>query len=177
LSDPVSVSARLVGMERGRPPQSQLILDVILRNETLQARWFLVPAVVPPAPDGGVAAVEVSLWHGKGRVVVGHFLGRGGVHALALPPGAEVRVRELRVSSWTEPAMPLQLHVVIGKRVRIGGDDISAWFPVDPACDQMADALAAVDLIFTRHTPDHREVPIVTEVDQELRVEVLPDLC
>ena len=88
-----------------KPPLVELYFDVVLRNDRAEPRWFLVPSNLGPGTSalltkGGVDGVEVFGPRGKGRVVIGHFLGTGGFYALLLPARAEVRLQMFPISYW-----------------------------------------------------------------------------
>src|SRR5260370_25967184 len=84
-------------MQFGKPPLVELYFDVVLRNDRSEPRWFLLPSNLDPesaaiGTKGGVDGVEVFAPHGAGRVIIGHFLGTGGVEPPLFAAPAHVRV-------------------------------------------------------------------------------------
>src|SRR5688572_7813558 len=88
-----SVEAKLLEKNYGKPPLMVLKLELTLKNGDDEPRWFLVPRKLPAGNEKGVNGVEVRAFEGKGRAVVGRFIGTAGFHALLLPPKAEVTLR------------------------------------------------------------------------------------
>src|ERR1700730_17082211 len=112
-------------MRLRKPPLVELYFDVLLRNNQAEPRWFLLPSNLssesaPAGAKGGVDGVEVFAPHGKGRVIIGHFLGTGGFQALLLPAHAEVRLRMFPISYWGDLPDRIQVDVVAAKRLMIG---------------------------------------------------------
>jgi hypothetical protein len=155
------VEARLVERVRGRPPRSDLILDLTVENPAAEDRWCILPAVLPAAEQGGVFAVEVSLLAGSGRVLLGKLLGTASAQALLVPAGARIRLSRLVVATWGEVPLPLQLDVTLATHAVVGSDDLALWFPENPRCDSTADVAGPVDLISSRATEDRSEQPLV----------------
>jgi hypothetical protein len=168
------VEARLVEQVRRRPPKSDLVLDVLVENPEEAARWCILPAVLPVPEEGGIFGVEVSLLGGEGRVLVGRLLGRRAAHALLLPAGARIRLRQLVVGIWGELEPPLRLDVALATRALLGDEDLLAWFPSDPLCDVEADVGAPVDLLAARSAEGLKEQPLalqgVTSAVLEVRI-------
>ena len=163
-----------------KPPLVDLYFDVTLRNEK-RARWFLLPSNLGPgipsmATKGGVDGVEVFNPRGKGRVVVGHFLGTGGFYALLLPSNAVLRLRMFPISFWGDPPDHVEIQVAIAGKLTLGGEDGSSWFRVDPTSSVRADitdeATNSMRMIRSRHTPDLKEVKTFIQEDQRLSVPV-----
>jgi len=108
-------------MRLRKPPLAELYFDIRLRNDGAAARWFLLPsnllgsATTSIGEKGGVDTLEVFAPRGRGRVIIGHFLGTGGFQALRLPPHAEVRLRRFPISYWGEPPAHLRIEVAIAK--------------------------------------------------------------
>ena len=118
-----------------KPPLVEIVFDVVLRNDRAQPRWFLLPSHMypdkPGIPEkGGVDALEVFAPRGKGRVIVGRFLGTGGYQALLLPAHAEIHLRGLPISYWGDVPDSLQVGVLVAKRLMIGSDPPRSWFQV-----------------------------------------------
>ena len=166
------MEARLVGRVRGRPPRSELVLDVTVENPAAQDRWCILPSVLPLPQQGGVFGVEVSLLGGSGRVLLGRLLGTASVQALLLPPGARIRLRKLLVATWGELPEALRLDVALAPRAAIGPDDLGHWFPDDARCDPSADVADPVDLISSRATDDRSELPLVLTDPTTTRLEI-----
>jgi hypothetical protein len=168
-------------MRYRKPPLAELYFDVVLRNDRGQSRWFLLPSNLNPEKTGiptkgGVDALEVFASHGKGRVIVGHFLGTGGFHALLLPGHAEVRLRMFPISYWGDLPDRLQVEVVTAKRLTIAGKDAATWFKVNPTSSVQADISEnptdSNRMIRSRRTPDNREVTTHFEQDQRIKLQV-----
>ena len=159
-------------MRLRRPPLAELYFDVMLRNDRSERRWFLLPSnlgsgAAAIGEKGGVDALEAFAPHGQGRVVIGHFLGTGGFHALLLPPRAEVRLRLFAISYWGDPPDHLRIEVVIAKALTIGGEKAEEWFGSDPLSSVKADitenAESPMRMLRSKSTPDNKEVGIVIE--------------
>ena len=162
-----------------KPPLVELIFDVVLRNDRAQPRWFILPsnlnAEKPGIPmTGGVDTLEVLAPRGKGRVIIGHFLGTGGFQALLLPAHAEIHLRALPISYWGDVPDRVPVEVIVAKRLRIAGESARTWFQVNPMCSTKADisetANGQTALPHSRHTPDNKEV--TTLIDEDLRLEL-----
>ena len=173
------VTMRFVNLKFGKPPLTELYFDVVLRNNRAGPRWFLLPRNLSPdntplATKGGVDVLEVFAPKGKGRVIIGEFLGTGGFQALLLPPGAEVRLRGLKISFWGDLPDSLQVEIVVAKSLLIGGERASNWFGLDPASSTRADisewAPDAGRHVRTKRTRDNKEVPTRIEEDRRLQV-------
>lgn len=181
VSSRPSVKMRLREMRFGKPPLVKLYFDVVLRNNRAEPRWFLLPkslgAGMPSlGTKGGVDGIEVFAPRGKGRVIIGHFLGTGGFQALLLPGGAKVRIRLFRISFWGDLPEHIQVEVLTAKRLTIGAEEVNAWFGVSPLSSNMADIGERADnpmrILSARHTPDNKEVATVIEEDQRFKLQV-----
>src|SRR5205807_5393294 len=110
------------------PPLAELYFDVTLRNDRTAPRWFLLPSNLGSGMAAigkkGVDTLEVFAPQGQGRVIVGHFLGTGGFHALLLPPRAEVRLRLFPISDWGDPPANLEIEIVMARQLTIGGESV-----------------------------------------------------
>jgi hypothetical protein len=176
---PVEIKFR--EMRFGTPPLVRLYFDITLRNHRDEPRWFLLPSnlsadAAPIASKGGVDHVEVFAPRGEGRVVIGHFLGTGGFHALRLPAGAQVRLRLFSISYWGDVPAQLRIEVVTAKRLRIGDENAETWFSTDPTSSLKADiaenAEDAMHTISSKATPDNREVATFVEEDGRYEIQV-----
>ncbi len=168
-------------MRFGKPPLAYLSFDVVLRNDRKSPRWFLLPSNLGPghAPigeKGGVDVLEVFAPRGKGRVIIGHFLGTGGFHALRLPAHAEVRLRMFPISYWGDLPDQLQVEVVTATLLTIDGKDAATWFKGNPTASVKADISENLTdprwMISSRHSPGDREVPAHIEPDQRIKLQV-----
>jgi hypothetical protein len=168
-------------MHLGKPPLVELYFDVVLRNDRSESRWFLLPSNLDPesaaiGAKGGVDGVEVFAPHGTGRVIIGHFLGRGGFNALRLPARAQVRMRMFPISYWGDLPDHLQIEVVAAKHLTIGGELAESWFGVNPMSRARADiaesSLNPRRVLRAKHTPDNREAPTLIEADRRFEVTV-----
>lgn len=177
---PAEIKFRELRMRK--PPLVELYFDVVLRNDRAEQSWFLLPSNLGPGTSalltkGGVDGVEVFAPPGKGRVVIGHFLGTGGFYALLLPARAEVRLRMFPISYWGDLPDRLQVEVVIATRLTLGGESAAAWFGLNPISSARADVRESVlsqnRMVRARHTPDRKEVVTLIEKESRLKVEVL----
>lgn len=164
-----------------KPPLVELYFDVVLRNDRSEPRWFLLPSNLNSesmeiAAKGGVDTLEVFAPHGKGRVIIGRFLGTGGFQALLLPARSEVRLRFFPISFWGDLPDHLEVEIVMAKRLMIGGEKAEAWFNVNPMCSARADiaesVLSQTRMLRFRHTPDNKEVATVIDEDRRLKPQV-----
>ena len=165
-------------MRLRKPPLAELYFDIRLRNDGAAARWFLLPsnllgsATTSIGEKGGVDTLEVFAPRGRGRVIIGHFLGTGGFQALRLAPHAEVRLRRLRISYWGNPPDHLRIEVVIAKTLTIGGEKAEEWLGSDPSssvrADIAEDATALSRMSRSKRTPDNKEVVTTIEGDRRL---------
>lgn len=180
ISEP-PIEIKFRNMRFGRPPLVYLSFDVLLRNEQETPRWFLLPSNLgsghgPIGEKGGIDTLEVFLPRGKGRVVVGRFLGTGGFNALLLPQHAEVHLRLLPISYWGDPPTNLEIEIVIAKQLTIGGDRAEEWFGKSPLssvkADIVEDAENPMRMRTSKRTKDNKEVLPVIEEDQRLRLQV-----
>lgn len=162
-----------------KPPLVELVFDVVLRNNRDQPRWFLLPTNLNPektriASHNGVDALEVFAPSGKGRVIIGHFLGTGGFQALLLPAHAEIHLRALPISYWGEVPDDLLIEVLVAKRLMIDGEAARTWFQVNPTCSKRADITETISgrtrMLHSRHTRDNKEV--ATLIDEDLRLQL-----
>ncbi len=168
-------------MRVGRPPLVYLSFDVLIRNDRKSPRWFLLPSNLGPGhasigEKGGVDTLEVFAPRGKGRVIVGRFLGTGGFQAMLLPAGAKVRLRRFPISYWGEPPANLQIEVVIARQLTIGGERAERWFALNPMSSVTADIAEEAESSTTqsrsKRTHDNKEVAPVITVDRKLQLEV-----
>src|SRR2546423_8957186 len=163
------------------PPLVELVFDVVLRNDRAQPRWFLIPSNLNPQKTGipsigGVDALEVFAPTGKGRVVLGHFLGTGGFQALLLPAHAEIHLRALPISYWGDVPDDLRVEIIVAKRLMIDGESARRWFQINPMCSTSADITEAISgrtrMLHSRHTSDNKEVTTLIDEDRRLNLPV-----
>jgi hypothetical protein len=168
-------------MHFGKPPLVNLFFDVVLRNDRNAPRWFLLPSnlgsgAASIGDKGGIDMLEVFAPPGKGRVIIGRFLGTGGFQALLLPAHAEVRLQMFPISYWGDVPDCLQVHLVLAKGLIIGREPARKWFGIDPMSSVKADiaetALNPMRILRTRRTPDGREVGIWIEEESRFRLPV-----
>ena len=177
---PSEVQIRFVEMKFRKPPLVDLYFDVTLRNNSSEPKWFLLPSNLGQNNQldpsrGGVDAVEVFALKGRDRVLIGHFLGTGGFHALQLAGGAEVRMRNFAISFWGDPPDQLAVSVIIAKQLTIGGESAATWFGVDPLISGKADTAengeGRTRAVHSKRAPDSREVS--TLIEEASRVELM----
>lgn len=166
----------------GKPPLINLWFDVLLRNDDESAKWFLFPGSLGTQhggieEKGGINALEVFAPTGKGKVIVGRFLGTGGFHAILLPAHAEVRLSRFPISYWGELPSMVPIEVVIAKSLTITGEDAATWFGRDPVSDVKAEISEDAEdvrrfLVFTKHSVDNKEVRPSIDVDRRVNLNV-----
>jgi hypothetical protein len=180
LAEKLPVTLDFVDVRYKHPPLVDVFFDVALDNDASYARWFLLPTRLPSLPPeqdrrGGIEGVEVLRLAGKGRVVLGRFLGTRGFQALFVPAQAELNLRRLSFGSWTEAPRSFTTEAVIAKDVTIGGEPLRDWFGCDPLSDAHADVtLDQAQTIAERHTAGRSELPIV--IIEGRNVELYVDL-
>jgi len=167
-------------MRLRKPPLAELYFDITLHNYQTGPRWVLLPSNLPGTSalltKGGVDTVEVFEPRGRGRVIVGHFLGTGGFYALLLPARAEVRLQMFPISYWGNPPDQLQLEVLTAKGLTIGGETAEAWFGLDPTSSARAaiaeSVLSQTRMVGSRHSPDRKEVKAMSKEEKRFKLEV-----
>jgi hypothetical protein len=164
-----------------KPPLVELVFDVVLRNDRAQPRWFILPSHIypdkPQIPEkGGVDVLEVFAPHGKGRVIIGRFLGTGGFQVLLLPAHSQIHLRSLPISYWGDVPDTMQVEIMTATRLMIDGKDAASWFNVNPSSSVRADISEnptdSNRMIRSRRTPDNREVTTHIEPDQRFKLPV-----
>ncbi|BAZ28116.1 hypothetical protein NIES4074_05470 [Cylindrospermum sp. NIES-4074] len=159
-----SVEIKFVDMIFGKPPKAQLLMDVTLHNHYDQPCWFLLPHDINSLAigQGGVNRVEAFEFRGKGRVVVGRFLGTPDLRAFLLPAGAKLKIRRLPIELWEEKTVDqVQIEVVVASQLTINGEPGAVWFGTNPMSDIEADVTVdESDRIGLREMPNFDEVPI-----------------
>ena len=181
LSSRPTIEMKFRELKYRKPPLVLLYFDVVLRNSRSEPRWFLLPKSLSPknssiGAKGGVDGLEVFAPQGKGRVIIGHFLGTGGFQALLLPARAEVRLRLFPISFWGELPDHLQVELLIARRLAIGGEDAEVWFGENPVSSVRADIAERSDdimrMLRSRHAPDNKEVATLIEEDRRIELQV-----
>jgi hypothetical protein len=165
MGEPVEV--KYLGIEPGHPPMATVRLEVTLRNNANQPRWFILPMELgqppsrPTKPGEGVDGASVVALEGKGRVVIGRFQGRAGVQAILLPANGHVRIDRLKVMVFEEQRGKMPVDVVVATSLTVGGEPGEKWMGDAPQSDAGADVSEdKATTLGSRHTPDRREVPI-----------------
>ena len=176
---PAEIKFRELHMRK--PPLVELYFDVGLRNDRAEPRWFLIPSNLGPGTSalltkGGIDGVEVFGPRGKGRVVIGHFLGTGGFYALLLPARAEVHLRMFPISYWGDLPDQLEVDVLTAKRLTIGSEPATTWFGLNPTSSARADitenVLSQNRMVSSRHTPERKEVAPRSEEERRFKLAV-----
>jgi hypothetical protein len=169
------VVIRFVSRQPAHPPFVQLNLDIALENARAEPRWFLLPDHLNGGAISGIDSVNV--YKLGGQVVVGHFSGTQGFHALLLPAGAQITLRKfpLRVSSQ-HPEV-ISLEIVTAAEFTVDGEAAQAWFGMDALSALQADVSAEPlvsqrEVKYTRHTPEYRKVPVQMVEDERITLEV-----
>lgn len=168
-NEPVTI--RYAGDSPGKPPLLRVQLDVVLRNSGAAPRWFLLPKSSQNDP-GGVDTLQAYELRGKGRAVVGRFLGRAGFQAVLVPAGGEVHLHKLPYSHWGErPHGQLALEVRSASDFTLGGEPARSWFAADPVSDLHADASEDHSTALSTHRAEGgKEVPVALVDEQHHRV-------
>jgi hypothetical protein len=168
------VEITLVNKRYQRPPLVRLLVNVVLRNRASEARWFILPSHLNLPPGKGVDGVEVYHLKGRGKVVLGRFLGTDGFQALLLPANAEVTLRDLPMAYWGDlPKEAVVLEVAIAKQLIVGNEPMPIWFGGNPISDAQAEvSMAQQDKLSSRFTSDRREVPVSIVAAQRIKVKV-----
>ncbi len=172
------VEIRLAGEYPGRPPLTRFSLDVVLRNSSPDPRWFVLPTNLPAPARGGVDKLEVYELAGKGRAVVGRFLGTGGFQG---------RARSRWWRSEAASAFDRLLGPASRRRAYLRGGDREAGHrrrSPDPQLvlgrpDQRragADVSGEERMTASHRTSDGKEVPVSLAEDHRVsvRVELTP---
>lgn len=118
------VEATLVRRRAQRPPLVALDVDITLRNEDAQPRWWLVATTAGPDVAAlGSAGVHSVLVEGVAR-----FSGPAPFGALQLAAGDEVTLHGWTVTVWDDPPVDtVEVGVVDAAEVVIGGSPIGDW--------------------------------------------------
>jgi hypothetical protein len=174
-----AVELRVVARRPGRPPLVRLAFDAVLRNAAGEPRWFLLPGDLPAqAKHGGVDGLEVIELAGRGRAVVGRFLGTAGFQAVLVPAGAAVRLHGLPLGYWGEPpAAGVPVEVVIARDLTVGGEPARAWFgSASPTSEAGADASTdGARTVAAHHSKDGKEAKVgIVEDSRVALVVALP---
>lgn len=163
---PVEISLTIG--QYGKPPLKRLMGEVVLRNDRLEPRWFLIPTSLPrDPPSGGVYKVEVSAISGPQPGVLGYLHGTGGYAAVLLSPHAEVKIHGLKINYWGEE-LPhaLEVQVRTANEVSLGGEPLRQWFGVDPMNTGRVDGEATYGIRPARRTPNDKEVSLLLSDEQ-----------
>lgn len=167
------VEASVVGVRRERPPLAKLLLDVTLRNDRSEQRWFLLPETLGGSPvprERGIFGVDPVEVRGEGRAVVAAFRGAEGFQALLLPGGAEVRVRGLPLAHLgSMPSGAATLEVAIATSLEIDGEPAGVWIGSNPLSDPRVDAdYERAQRLPSRYTPHYEDVPVAVAEEARL---------
>ncbi len=170
------VELTLVGEQPGKPPRVTMLFDVTLHNTASQSRWFVLPALLTVSwdpPKGGVHTLQIYEVTGKGRAVLGKFLGNGGFQALLIPAGGTVTVRELPIALWEEekPDGPVPVEVIVAKGITLDGEPVESWFPDDPTSDSEADVRER-KMTGSKNQPNMAEATVVIDEESRHKFEV-----
>ncbi|WP_245587397.1 hypothetical protein [Cylindrospermum stagnale] len=171
-----SVEIKSVGIGFAKSTLTRFLMDVTLHNNYNQPCWFLLPDSINSLAigKGSVNMVEAFEFHGKGRVVVGRFLGTPSLRAFLLPAGAKLKLRELPIEIWEENIFDkkqVEVEVVIASHLTINGESAQAWFGTNPMSDIEADVTVDEnDRIGLREMPNFDEVPISVVEKERFKV-------
>lgn len=158
-----------IRVDMGKPPLVRLFFDVVLRNHEATARWFIIPAIVPPIPrpDGaGVDGLAPFSVGGKKHAILGRFRGTGGFYAARLPARGILKLSGLEIEHWSSgdagasrPAL-LPMEISTATELLLGGEPAERWFRENPLCDDRIEQPAASwTPLPTFRTADGKEVP------------------
>lgn len=171
MKEESTITAQAVQVSYQRPPLVEVVLDVRLRNSAAEARWFILPLSMPRRGEGGVNVLEAQACVGRGRAVMGRFLGRDGFYAFLLPAGGEVRLHRLPIEYWGDPPERLHLAVRTARELTLGGEPARAWFEADPTSDLQVEA-DGIERVSVHRTADGKEVPASLIDARELHIEI-----
>jgi len=172
-----AVEIEFAGLRHRTPPFASVFLNVVLRNDAADYRWFLLPLFLHSETASeplSTGAVEVFAARGNGRVLICRFLGSGPFQALRLPPKAEVRIRRMTFSWFGDlPRRPVSARVIVASGLAIGHQTALEWLPVDPTCDVKADVTEEPgEIVASRDAADHKEVTATPNVVDSFEISV-----
>jgi hypothetical protein len=171
-----SVEIKFIDIIPRKPPMTELLMDVTLHNHYDQPCWFLLPVSIqsPILQKGDVDTLEAFELGGKGRVVLGRFLGTGRFQAFFLNAGAKLRIRRLPITFWEEKIVDqVHIEVVVASQLTINGEPAETWFSTNPMSDLQADVIADQSKrLASRSTGNFKEVPVSLVEKERFKVSV-----
>lgn len=151
------VKFTLVGERPGKPPLVRPVVAMVATNPTARDQWVLVGRK-KPVQQGGTNLLQQYAARG---VFYGRCLGRDGIYAFLLGPGAKLTVRHLELEWWDlEVKPPIDVPVRVGHTVTFGGVDAADWFDRNPRVSGTVE----IDADEAVHMRSHRS-PGDVEVD------------
>jgi hypothetical protein len=129
---------RFVDSEQATRPFKQVYVDMRLRNEADEPRWFVLPlnlATKREAPGGPVTYVNGSELRGDRSAVLVQVSGHAesACQAVLLGPRADVSIFGFKIESWPSPLpAALSIDVIIARKVTLGEEPLEAWLRPDP---------------------------------------------
>jgi hypothetical protein len=188
----VQVDIRYCGAKPQKPPLEKLHFRVSLRNATDEPQWVLLPLVLysratHARENAGVSHIDllsdeshkIKLLRlaGTARLLAGLSNEGGGLQAVLLAGGAEVRVPML-IDYWGTPdGGPLPIDGATAHELILRGKPIAQYFrtPLLTTSGAEAEHLFVVE---SWQTSDQEEAPIVTERSAPFRiVDALANKC
>jgi len=161
-----AVTMTFVEQNRTRPPSSELVFDVIIRNPSETARWFLLARRFEETAkplDSPVSGVEV-VKYGE-AIVVGEFVGSPGFKSVHVAAGGQITLRGYVLEAATGPsAGDHTLEFIACDEFEVAGEPAIAWFKTAKPPTTEAKVEASVkkgSKISSRTTPDFGAVPVV----------------
>jgi hypothetical protein len=129
---------RFVDSEQSARPFKRVYVDMRLRNEADEPRWFVLPlnlATKRETPGGPASYVNGSELRGDRSAVLVQVSGpsESACQAVLLGPRADVSIFGFKIESWPS-ALPaaLSIDVIIARKVTLGEKPLEAWFRPDP---------------------------------------------
>ncbi|MCP2728031.1 hypothetical protein [Limnofasciculus baicalensis] len=148
----------------GKPPLSYLFLDITLRNQSNQPRWFILPEDINDLREIQANKISVSELRGEGSVVLVNFDGINSFYGVLLPSGATVTIRSLPISyryDSYDPSPLVSVEVVIADRLIVDGKPIESWLEKKLISDGGADVNYEKNPeISSWKTPNSRSIPV-----------------
>ncbi len=176
-----AVKMTYIGQDRTRPPSSELMFDVVLRNPANTARWFLLTRRIEETSkpiDSPVSGVEVIKYGDPGNaIMIGDFIGSPGFKAVHLAASGEITLRGYVVETATSPdAGDHTLEFIACDDLELAGEPAAKWFktPEPPTTGTKADVSAKKGAkVSSRTTPDFSTVPVVVSGNVERGITVV----
>lgn len=129
---------RFVDSEQATRPFKRVYVDMRLRNEADEPRWFVLPLSLPTkreAPGGPAFNVTGNELQGDRSVVLVQVSGllESACQAVLLGPRADVSIFGFHIESWPSPLpAAVSIDVIIARKVTLGEEPLEAWLRPSP---------------------------------------------